>query len=92
MHDFQTDFYGYEMRAIVLGYIRPELDYVSRGTLAFSNLFGDVCLIPIAEALIQDIEIDKQVALNCLQRPEYQKYATDAHFDRHSESDVKANM
>lgn len=31
MHDFHTDFYGYEMRAIVLGYIRPELDYVSRG-------------------------------------------------------------
>jgi hypothetical protein len=31
MHDFQCDFYGHEMRAIVLGYIRPELDYTSRG-------------------------------------------------------------
>ena len=31
MHDFEKDFYGYEMRAVVLGYIRPELDYVSRG-------------------------------------------------------------
>ena len=33
MHDFPTDFYGYEMRAVVLGYIRPELDYVSKGAL-----------------------------------------------------------
>jgi hypothetical protein len=31
MHDFKTDFYGFEMRALVLGYIRPELDYTSRG-------------------------------------------------------------
>lgn len=31
MHEFQSDFYGLEMRAIVLGYIRPELDYTSRG-------------------------------------------------------------
>jgi riboflavin kinase len=32
MHIFPRDFYGHEMRAVVLGYIRPELDYVSRGT------------------------------------------------------------
>jgi len=32
MHEFDKDFYGFEMRAIVLGYIRPELDYTSRGT------------------------------------------------------------
>ena len=32
IHTFPRDFYGYEMRAVVLGYIRPELDYVSRGT------------------------------------------------------------
>ena len=31
MHAFPSDFYGHEMRAIVLGYIRPELDYISRG-------------------------------------------------------------
>ncbi|KAG6895136.1 hypothetical protein C0992_002981 [Termitomyces sp. T32_za158] len=29
MHDFQSDFYGLEMRAVVLGYIKPELDYIS---------------------------------------------------------------
>ncbi|PSR73462.1 hypothetical protein PHLCEN_2v10754 [Hermanssonia centrifuga] len=32
MHDFSNDFYGHEMKAIVLGYIRPELDYVSRAS------------------------------------------------------------
>ena len=32
MYPFEHDFYGHEMKAIVLGYIRPELDYVSRGT------------------------------------------------------------
>ncbi|KAI0688556.1 riboflavin kinase [Cytidiella melzeri] len=62
MHDFQKDFYGHNLRAIVLGYIRPELDYVSR------------------EALIEDIEMDKRVALNCLARPEYEKYKQDSVF------------
>ncbi|RDB23238.1 Riboflavin kinase [Hypsizygus marmoreus] len=63
MHEFQSDFYGLEMRAIVLGYIRPELDYTSR------------------EALIDDIDIDKKVALNSLNRPAYRRYANDAHFN-----------
>lgn len=62
LHNFQSDFYGYEMRVLVLGYIRPELDYISR------------------EALVEDIEIDKQVALNCLKRQEYRNYTTDPHF------------
>jgi len=58
---------------VVLGYIRPELDYISR------------------EALIEDIEVDKRVALNCLQRPEYKKYEKDAHFV-HTDSELKASM
>jgi len=62
IHEFRSDFYGYEMRALVLGYIRPELDYTSK------------------EALIEDIETDKRVALNSLKRPGYQKYATDSRF------------
>ncbi|KAF9045999.1 riboflavin kinase [Hymenopellis radicata] len=33
IHEFKTDFYGLEMRAIVLGYIRPQLDYTSREAL-----------------------------------------------------------
>jgi len=59
MHKFSSDFYGYEMKAIVLGYIRPEFDYISR------------------EALIDDIEMDKRVALNSLDRPAYRKFAHD---------------
>ena len=31
MHPFNADFYGHQMKAIVLGYIRPELDYTTRG-------------------------------------------------------------
>ena len=31
MHNFNSDFYGYKLKTLVLGYIRPELDYVSRG-------------------------------------------------------------
>lgn len=31
MHGFKRDFYGIEMRSIVLGYIRPELNYTTRG-------------------------------------------------------------
>lgn len=53
MHTFSNDFYGREMRVVVLGYIRPELDYTSR------------------DDLINDIEIDKHVAVRCMQRPAY---------------------
>ncbi|KAJ7095158.1 riboflavin kinase [Mycena belliarum] len=63
LHEFPSDFYGYDMKALVLGYIRPELDYTSR------------------EALIEDIEVDKRVALNSLDRPRYTKYREDPHFD-----------
>lgn len=31
MHEFMSDFYGHDMQAVVLGYIRPELDYTSKG-------------------------------------------------------------
>ena len=30
IHDFAKDFYGLELKVIILGYIRPELDYTSR--------------------------------------------------------------
>jgi hypothetical protein len=59
MHPFQADFYGLEMRVIVLGYIRPEFNYVSK------------------EALIDDIEMDKRVAINSLARPLYEDYKLD---------------
>ncbi|WWD18178.1 hypothetical protein CI109_102627 [Kwoniella shandongensis] len=59
MHPFKADFYGHHMSVLVLGYIRPELDYVSK------------------DALVEDIKTDVKVALNCLARPEYAKYAHD---------------
>lgn len=34
MHNFKHDFYGNDMRVLLLGYIRPELDYTNRGTLS----------------------------------------------------------
>lgn len=38
MHKFPTDFYGHFLDVVVLGYIRPELDYTSRGLLALHLL------------------------------------------------------
>jgi len=63
LHEFQTDFYGYELKALVLGYIRPEFNYTSR------------------EALIEDINTDKRVALNSLARPGYEKFQSDKYFN-----------
>jgi hypothetical protein len=31
MHEFRYDFYGHRIKALVLGRIRPELDYTSPG-------------------------------------------------------------
>lgn len=33
MHHFDTDFYGCHMNLIILGFIRPEYDYVSKESL-----------------------------------------------------------
>ena len=41
------------------------------------------------EALIEDIEIDKRVALNSLDRPEYKKFAQDPHFDLKCDVDTQ---
>jgi len=62
MHEFESDFYGHKLKTLVLGYIRPEFDYVSR------------------EALIDDIETDKRVALTSLARPDYDAYTSDPFF------------
>ncbi|KAI0269206.1 riboflavin kinase [Gloeopeniophorella convolvens] len=69
MHRFKSDFYGHDMQAVVLGYIRPELDYTSR------------------EALIEDIETDKRVALKSLSREAYMKFGVDpnSNHDAHEE-------
>lgn len=36
IHPFAHDFYGHDMSVLVLGYIRPELDYVSKGSSALT--------------------------------------------------------
>ncbi|QRV91263.1 riboflavin kinase [Ceratobasidium sp. AG-Ba] len=56
MHEYASEFYGVDMSVVVLGYIRPELDYISR------------------EALIEDIETDKRVALKSMNRPAYKQH------------------
>lgn len=33
MHDFETDFYGSHMNLVILGFIRPELDYTTKEAL-----------------------------------------------------------
>ena len=33
MHEFQHDFYGARMNLLILGFIRPEYDYVSKESL-----------------------------------------------------------
>ncbi|KAF8665827.1 hypothetical protein AX16_000270 [Volvariella volvacea WC 439] len=78
MHAFEFDFYGSEMKALVLGYIRPELDYTSRGEILVTPLSKK--LKQQVEALIDDIETDKKVALNCLARSPYQAFARDSRF------------
>ncbi|KAI1792836.1 riboflavin kinase [Ganoderma leucocontextum] len=62
IHNFRSDFYGHDMKVMVLGYIRPELDYISR------------------EALIEDIETDKHVALKSIAREGYQQFESDSFF------------
>jgi Riboflavin kinase len=41
MKAYDHDFYGEEMRVIVLGYIRPEYNYVSRGISHTNVAFAD---------------------------------------------------
>ncbi|EOR04886.1 hypothetical protein E3P92_00197 [Wallemia ichthyophaga] len=63
MHNYDMDFYGKNMRVIVTGYVRPELDY--------STL----------EALIEDIEFDKKVAIHSLDRQSYKLLKSDSFFN-----------
>ncbi|GAA5912056.1 riboflavin kinase [Sporobolomyces salmoneus] len=63
LHQYPSDFYGKELRVIMLGFIRPEYNYTSM------------------DALIKDIEFDKQVALrSTTTRPPYSAYQEDDFF------------
>ncbi len=78
MHDFKSDFYGYDMQAVILGYIRPELDYTSKGP-CFKHLSERYRRhrLGLSEALIDDINTDKCVALKSLSREAYMKFGVD---------------
>lgn len=80
MHKFSSDFYGCELKALVLGYIRPELDYISRGKSYTPTARRPNINSKGTEALIDDIETDKRVSFNSLARPGYEKYASDPFF------------
>lgn len=73
IHPFAHDFYGHDMSVLVLGYIRPELDYISRGRTGPLDVF----LMLTSDALVDDINFDVKVALNSLARPGYAAYASD---------------
>ena len=79
MHEFKSDFYGHDMQAVVLGYIRPELDYTSRGQCIIMMFPESRVSFPLvlSEALIEDINTDKRVALNSLSREAYMKFGVD---------------
>ena len=73
MHEFNSSFYGQELHVCVAGFIRPEQNYSCIGntmTLCFLK-YNDYEI----DDLISDIEMDKKVALNSLNRPHYQQLA-----------------
>lgn len=100
MHPFSTDFYGLQIRVIVLGYIRPEYNYTSLGEYpssvppspresqcAETVLLGATMLfysITFKDALKDDIDMDKRVALNSVlpaeERPAWAKFKDDPFF------------
>jgi len=56
MHKFPRDFYDSQMKLLILGFIRPEYDYVSK------------------DALIEDINMDIQVARRSLERESWKTF------------------
>ncbi len=66
------------MQVVILGSIRPELDYTSKGSCITHFLAKTTLLTPHrAEALIEDINTDKRVALRSLSREAYVKFGVD---------------
>ncbi|GAA5968511.1 hypothetical protein JCM11641_007664 [Rhodosporidiobolus odoratus] len=66
LHDYPSDFYGKELRVVMLGFIRPEYNYTSM------------------DALIVDIETDKNVAAASVARTAYSPFQSDDFFTRPS--------
>lgn len=85
MHPFKADFYGLQIKTIVLGYIRPEYNYVDVGEylMQCKTLHGSTRSpksLPTADALIKDIETDKKVAIKSVDRDAYRSFAADPFF------------
>ena len=88
MHPFKADFYGLQIKTIVLGYIRPEYNYVDVGEhpncASAINATRSLAYIPFffstTDALIQDIETDKKVAIKSLDRDAYRSFGADPFF------------
>lgn len=66
------DFYGTPLHLLILGFIRPEYDYVS------------------AEALVDDIRIDCEVAKASLAREKYEAFMKDEDEDENENGDERA--
>ena len=47
MHPFPHDFYGVQMKFLVLGYIRPELEYVSKEAL-ITDIKTDIEIVRVS--------------------------------------------
>ncbi|KAL8279154.1 hypothetical protein RQP46_008410 [Phenoliferia psychrophenolica] len=67
LHDYPHDFYGKELRVVMLGFIRPEYNYNG------------------LDALIKDINTDKEVSLRSVEREAYAKFKADPIFSKKSE-------
>ncbi|KAI5479830.1 hypothetical protein MNV49_002642 [Pseudohyphozyma bogoriensis] len=67
LHEYPHDFYGKELRSVILGFVRPEYNYNS------------------LDALIKDINFDKEVAERSVDRPAYLTFKDDAFFTKKSE-------
>lgn len=78
IHEFPEDFYGIEIRVIVLGYVRPEQNYPSLGKWTWwdngNQASIDNVIRLFLDALITDIRTDVEVAKKSLQRPSYLEY------------------
>ena len=76
LHEFGRDFYGAELRVLVLGYLRPERDFPSLGARAPSPLSR---LRP-ADALVAAIKGDVAQAAALLDDPAAAALASHALF------------
>jgi riboflavin kinase len=91
LHDYPSDFYGLELRVVILGFIRPEYNYAGLGEICSSHARSirtarraDYSAALRSDALIDDINTDKRVAFDSAQREAYSVFKRDSFFTRPS--------